>query len=46
MKVSDAVIRTGNGIREADIRLIVLFKSDVENGEEVGREGYGICEED
>ena len=46
MQVCDALIRTGNGIREADARLIVLLQSDVAYEEEVGREGNGICEAD
>ena len=46
MQVCDALIRTGNGIREADARLIVLLQSDVAYDEEVGREGNGFCEED
>ena len=46
MQVRDALIRAGNGIRVADVRLIVLLQSDVVHGEEVGRKGNGICEED
>ena len=40
------MIRAGNGIREADVRLIVLLQSDVAHEEEVGREGNGIGEDD
>ena len=40
------MIRAGNGIREADVPLIVLLQSEVVYKEEVGGEGNGIGEED